>query len=111
MLDANSIGDHMTAKLSNSIALDSAKAEAVTAKAEWIEYLLQLGTPVEGHDLESIIETVLDSDGIKEALKIAYLYGNPQSINVLVDAEITRLANAIAPDLVQAHLDSMEDAA
>ncbi|MGI2045968.1 hypothetical protein [Shewanella oncorhynchi] len=111
MLDANSIGDHLTAKLSNSIALDSAKAEAVTAKAEWIENQLQRGVAVEGHDLESIIETVLDSDGIKEALKIAYLYGNPQSINVLVDAEITRLANAIAPDLVQAHLDNMEDAA
>ncbi len=111
MLDANSIGDHLTAKLSNSIALDSAKAEAIDAKAEWIENQLQRGIAVEGHDLESIIETVLDSDGIKEALKIAYLYGNAQSINVLVDAEITRLANAIAPDLVQAHLDYLEDVA
>ncbi|MCU8036973.1 hypothetical protein ACRN98_22180 [Shewanella oncorhynchi] len=111
MLDANSIGDHLTAKLSNSIALDSAKAEAVTAKAEWIENQLQRGVAVEGHDLDTIIETVLDNDGINEALKTAYLYGNPQSINVLVDAEITRLANAIAPDLVQAHLDYLEDVA
>lgn len=111
LTNANAAGDYLAAQLSRSIELDSAKAEAISAKAEWIENQLQRGIAVEGHDLDTIIETVLDNDGINEALKIAYLYGNPHGINVLIDAEITRLSNLIAPDLVQAHLDSLEDVA
>lgn len=111
LTNVNAVGDYLTAQLSHSIALDSAKAEAIDAKAEWIENQLQRGIAVEGHDLDTIIETVLDNDGINEALKIAYLYGNPHGINVLIDAEITRLSNLIAPDLVSAHLDSLEDVA
>lgn len=115
LTNTNSIGDFLTSKLAHSISLDNAKFEAITAKAEWIENQLQrdiaVGSHHKSHDLDTIIETVLDSDSINEALKLAYLYGNPHDINVLIDTEITRLANAIAPELVQAHMDSMEDVA
>lgn len=107
MLNANAAGDYQADSLAHQSALDDVMNEAISAKAEWIENQLQRGIEVEGHNLDSIIETILDGDGINAAVKNVYLYGNSQAIDALVNAEITRLANAIAPDLVAAHLEDV----
>lgn len=107
MLNANAAGDYLADSLAHKAALDDLMNEAISAKAEWIENQLQRGIEVEGHNLDSIIETILDSDEINAAVKNVYLYGNPKAIDTLVSAEITRLANAIAPDLVAAQLEDV----
>lgn len=107
MLEINATGDYLAERIAHDLALDNAKQEAVSAKAEFIENQLLRGVEVEGHSMDSIIETILDSDGINNAVKVAYLYGNTQAVDALVNAEITRLANTIAPDLVAAHLEDV----
>ena len=76
--------------------------EAVEAKAEWIENEIQEGRTVEGNNLQTVLEEVL-VDGI-EAVKQCYLQQQPHFINVLVDSEIKRIADKLAPALVEQHL-------
>ena len=109
LTNANAAGDMLAAKLSHAIALESAKSEAVSAKAELIESQLQSGQPSYGYDLDIIIDTALDHDDMRAAIKTAYLYSNVQAINAIIDGEITRLADRLAPKVVQAQLESMED--
>jgi|GEM_PF-2412658 len=102
MLNANSIGDHLTDRMFRLQEISEATDEAIEAKAELIEKQLLEGLEVEGISLVDIAEIVLDDAITPIAMATLFTTGKNQFfINAMQD-ELTRTAQRMAPKLVAA---------
>ena len=90
-----------------------AKSEAISAKAEWILKLFDLGETVEGHSVYTVIESLAEDGKLQQVVITTYLEHCSNRINSavesIIETELNRLANLIAPDLLQAQLDDGVD--
>ncbi|WP_345873033.1 hypothetical protein [Shewanella algae] len=102
LVDANAASDYLTDMLASASANDSLEQEAITAKAEWIARTIANGGEVEGHDIETVLETVLPEPKALEALAQVFTIDDAREFKALVQVEIDRVASLIAPDLVRA---------
>lgn len=102
LVDANAASDYLTDMLASASANDSLEQEAITAKSEWIARTIANGGEVEGHDIETVLETVLPEPAVLEALAQVFTIDDAREFKALVQVEIDRVAHVIAPDLVRA---------
>jgi hypothetical protein len=90
-----------------------AKSEAISAKAEWILKLFDLGETVEGHSVYTVIESLAEDGKLQQVVTTTYLEHcsnrTNSAVESIIDTELNRLANLIAPDLLQAQLDDGVD--
>jgi hypothetical protein len=102
MLNVNSIGDQLTDRLFRLQEIDEALEEALEAKAELIEKQLVDGLEVDGISLVDIAEIVLENEVSPMALVTLFVTGKNQFFMLAMQEELTKVAQRIAPKLVEA---------
>ena len=114
LLNANAAGDYLTAKLAASNDAAIPYNEAVDAKQEMIIKTISEGGEVDGFDIAYAVGMVLDGPPMKDAdaaLIAGYRTDNFDPFKALVDKEINRIAEMLAPGMVDAELERHPGAA
>lgn len=91
LLNANAASDYLTDMLASASANDSLEQEAITAKAEWIARTIANGGEVEGHDIETVLETVLPEPKALEALAQVFTIDDAREFKALFRSKLTVL--------------------
>lgn len=111
LLNANAAGDYLTAKLAASNDAAIPYNEAVDAKQELIIKTISEGGEIGHFNMRDVMDAILVRKDTETALISGYRTNNFEPFKALVNKEINRIAEMLAPGMVDAELERHPGAA